>query len=161
VSTELGALDDLLNVLGYPGQATVAVKLTGGLTGDGPAETPQPDSNSALVDRVDRLDRQKPHITELVRGRFEVGRQYRTSRVDRVFRLPSDVRAETDLAGLTRAGAVEVEGVHILIADVARLFIDGVFLVVGFYDPATDDLSQATREGQINRSSRSSRSRGP
>lgn len=131
-------LDGLLGILGHD-VSDSPVNLTGVLTGTAVAHPPPERTNSnlagAAVDRLDRVDRQ-PEIETSVRerGRFKVGGVYSTQTVERVHPLRPEDRAATDAAGFPRASAVRVEGVGLLVADVARLLVDGRFMVLGFVD---------------------------
>jgi hypothetical protein len=125
-------LDDILDVLGYGGRAA-PVKLTDDLTGAEGAPEADADSNRVEADRLDRLDRQNStDITKYASGRFEVGRRYRTDALQRVVSTAAGLREQLDQAGFVRGGIVEVEGVGLLVGDVARLLVDGSFLVLGF-----------------------------
>jgi len=149
-------LSDILSMLGYDEPAgTIPVDSV-----TVPAQSPvtRKEANSNLSgqsqDRSDQcdLDFERAAGVGAFRGRFVVGETYRIRAIQRFFALSGADRLATEQAGFQRAGIIVVEGVGLLIADVARAFIDEVALVIGFADVPATAVSVASNRKRRRRS---------
>lgn len=94
---------------------------------------PSSDSTSGAADRNDRSDR-SVQVRALQRGRFRIGGSYKSRRIDMLHRLSDKDRAMLDEAGFPRAAPVVIEGVGLLIDDLARFMAHDRFMVLAFMD---------------------------